>query len=232
MKLVCLCHVPFEGPANIAAWARNQGFELAEVHLYRGDPFPAPEDFDWLVVMGGPMSVHDENVYSWLKAEKRFVREAIDNGAVVVGVCLGAQILAELLGGDVTQGPHREIGWFPVHLTGAGHESPVMSALSAEFTAFHWHGEVFSAPPGCEILAESDACKSQAFLYDNRVLALQYHLESTEESVELLLKNGGGDIDGSRYTQTAEDIREGLHNVNAANEHLAALLDRLKAVNS
>ncbi len=227
MRMTVIQHVPFEGPGNIGRWASERGFELSECHMYLGDIPPKPAEYDWLLVMGGPMSVHDEAAYPWLIAEKRVIAAAVGAGKRVVGVCLGAQLIAEVLGGSVAKGPHREIGFFPVRLTGAGKDSAVMGALPETFMAFHWHGEVFTPPKGCELLAESDACASQAFVYDDRVLALQYHLESTEESVRLFLENCGDEIDGGPWTQPEEHITGRMGELAGTEKNLYTLLDRL-----
>src|SRR5271165_3985143 len=112
MRLHALQHVPFEGPAAIADWAAAQGVSMTVAHLYRGDALPSLSDFDMLAVMGGPMSVNDSSHYTWLDPEIAFMRAAIGAGKAVLGICLGAQMIAKALGARVYPGAQKEIGWF------------------------------------------------------------------------------------------------------------------------
>ena len=183
MLIHCLQHVPFEGPFGIADWAAARGHELRVTPLYDGVAPPEPADYDWLVIMGGPMGVGDAGRYPWLAAEKDAIRRGIAAGKTLVGVCLGAQLLAEALGARVYRHREREIGWMPIDLTAAGQASPVFGFLPPSLPVFHWHGDTFEPPAGAVHLARSAACEQQAFLYAGRVLGLQCHLESTPESV-------------------------------------------------
>src|SRR5262245_17290143 len=148
MRVRVLQHVAFEGPAALAPALRAAGHDVAHTRLDLGEPLPALADFDWLVVMGGPMSVHDEREHAWLAPEKRLVRAAVEGGRRVLGVCLGAQLIAAALGAAVTRNREREIGWFPVARAPGAEASPFARALPSRFPAFHWHGETFALPPG------------------------------------------------------------------------------------
>lgn len=207
MFLHYLQHVPFEDPANIIPWARSKRFTVSGLRLFANETLPPAQNLDWLVVMGGPMSVHDERKHPWLIAEKRYIHKAIESGKVVIGICLGAQLIAEILGAAVTKNAHREIGWFPVTRTADSEKSSVFSRLPKEFPAFHWHGETFSIPSGAVHLATSEACPAQAFSIDDRIFGLQFHLESTAESVENLIQNCGNELDASPHVQDAAAIR-------------------------
>ncbi len=133
------------------------------------------------------MNVYEEAEYPWLAAEKAFIAAAIGAGKPVLGICLGAQLIAAVLGGTVSKGPQPEIGWYPVELTPAGRELPLFAGFPDRFTALHWHGDTFSIPPGATHVASSAACANQAFAYDGgRVVGLQFHLEETRESLAQL----------------------------------------------
>jgi len=228
MRIHILQHVPFEGPARIAHWARERGHGLAVSHLYAGDPLPELAAFDRLVVMGGPMGVADEAEHSWLRPEKARIADAIAAGRSVVGICLGAQLIAEVLGARVRRNPHKEIGWFPVQLTEAGRGHSLCSGLAEEQTVFHWHGDTFELPAGAVHLARSNGCEHQAFVAEGRVLALQFHLESTPDSVDAICTNGAGEIVPGTYVQTAEQMRSApAEHYAGINRTLEALLDRL-----
>ena len=228
MRIQCLKHVTFEGPAGIADWAEAQGHLITLTPLYEGVPVPDLDAFDWLVVMGGPMGVGDESVHPWLAAEKAFIGRAIAAAKTVLGVCLGAQLIAEALGARVYPNPEKEIGWMPVELTESGRASPLTGFLPASLDVFHWHGDTFDLPPGAVRLVRSGPCANQAFIYDGRVLGLQFHLESTPASVADILAHCAQDIVPAPYVQTAERMLaatpEDYGRINGA---LFGILDRL-----
>ncbi len=203
MRIHFVEHVPFEGPANLGKWAKAKEHVVSRTFLYNGEEFPRVEMFDWLFIMGGPMNIHEEHKYPWLKNEKAFIEKSIDAGKVVVGFCLGAQLIADVLGARVYSNHWKEIGWFEVKLTGGTRTSSVFSSLPQRFMAFHWHGDTFEIPSGCTRVAESMACKNQAFEYKGRVFALQFHLETRIESIKALIANSGDDLTPDKYVQPA-----------------------------
>lgn len=208
MRIHTIEHVPFEGPGAIARYARTRGHALARTRIFDREPLPPLDEADLIVIMGGPMSVHDEDRLPWLVEEKRYLCRAIDAGARCFGVCLGAQLLAEALGGRVGPNHGREIGWFPVRLTPEGAASPIFAGLGDEFAAFHWHGETFSIPPGATWAAESDACRHQAFEARGRIVGLQFHLETTAENMELLISHCSDELEPSgAFVQSPEEMR-------------------------
>lgn len=206
MRIHTLIHVPFEGPAGIADWAGARSHLMTQTDFSAGEPLPELTAFDWLVVMGGPMGVRDSDEHPWLIAEKQLIGEAIRAGKTLVGVCLGAQLIAEVLGARVYRNAEQEIGWFPIELTEAGRVSSLMGFLPPTPRVFHWHGDTFDLPPGAIHLARSAVCEQQAFLYDDRVLGLQYHLEVTPHSVAALVANCAEDLRPATYVQSAERL--------------------------
>ncbi len=206
MRIHVLQHVPFEGPGHIAQWVADHGHSLTITRFFANENLPHPHDFDRLMIMGGPMNIYEEKRFPWLIREKVLIREAIDSGKSVVGICLGAQLLADVLGSPVYAGPEKEIGWFPITLTEAGQKSDLLRGLPNEGTVFHWHGDTFDLPPGAVPLAESPACRQQAFLYDNRILGLQFHLESTPDTVQQILAHCRHELVAGRFIQTEAEI--------------------------
>ena len=227
MKIHYLQHVSFEGPGAIGAWAKRGGHRLTATRFHDDDPLPSLDDLDWLVVMGGPMSVNEERAYAWLRHEKQFIESAIEAGKVVIGVCLGAQLIADVLGAKVYPNRFKEIGWFPIQRTADAAGTRLGDVLPEEFDAFHWHGDTFELPSGAIHLARSQACAHQAFVYRERVLALQFHLETTTAGVEQLSKHCASEIVGGPFIQPPAVMLADEGRFAKANELMSRLLDRL-----
>jgi GMP synthase (glutamine-hydrolysing) len=228
MRIHALQHVDFEGLGHIGRWIADQGHSLALTRLYADDPLPRLENFDRLVIMGGPMNIYEDDRYPWLAGERALIRAAVEAGKSAVGICLGAQLLADALGSPVFSGKNKEIGWWPIRLTEAGKRSGFLADLPEAPTVFHWHGDTFDIPSGAVHLAESEGCASQAFLYDNRILGLQFHLESTPETVREIVTHCGHELVEGTYIQSAAEITAADSTLFAAiNRLLETLLNRL-----
>jgi len=200
----CLQHVSFEGPGSIAPWLAAAGHHLAVTRLDLGAPLPAPEAVDLLLVMGGPMSANDESELPWLAEEKALLRTCVQAGKAVLGICLGAQLIASALGARVYRNPVKEIGWFPVR--GVTAPGGATFRFPPEMTAFHWHGETFDLPAGALRLAASDGCANQAFQLGRSAIGLQFHLETTPVLARELVAHCGDELVSAPYVQSAETI--------------------------
>jgi GMP synthase-like glutamine amidotransferase len=225
-----LQHVEFEGLGSIEGWARERGHGLSRIRLFGGDPLPKVDVVDLLIVMGGPMGVHDEEQYPWLVEEKAFLREVLGAGIPVLGICLGAQLLAHVLGAAVTANGEKEIGWFPV-LRGDGVEAGAVPEalariLPAHKKVFHWHGDTFSLPEGSVRLYSSAACVNQAFFLD-RVIGLQFHLETTPAGLAALVENCRRELVLGLWVQSEEELVAGGAAVAEINVLMEGLLDYL-----
>jgi GMP synthase (glutamine-hydrolysing) len=177
-------HVAFEGPGAIAGAITDTGADLTVLRMDRGDALPSPAamtDVAGLVVMGGPMSVHDD--LPWLADERALLRAAVDAGRPVLGVCLGAQQLAAALGASVLQGPAPEWGVGEVHLTAEADHDPVFGPAPTPLPCMHWHGDTFALPEGAVRLAGNAAYENQAFRFGDRAYGLQFHVEVTASLV-------------------------------------------------
>ena len=225
MKIHSLMHVAFEDAASIETWAQQHGHSLTYTHLYDGQKLPEIDPFDMLAIMGGPMNIYEHQSHPWLIEEKAFIKQAIDAGKKVIGVCLGAQLIADVLGAKVTANPNKEIGWFPIQLTPKGKDHSLFSDLPEKLDVFHWHGDTFSIPPGAMPLAGSAACNNQAFQYKDHVLGLQFHMEYTTESIDKMLTHCADEIVRAPYIQDAGTIRSGYEKIPQATAHLFRLLD-------
>ncbi len=225
MRIHCLQHVPFETPAAIGDWARLRGHALDTTLMHDAVALPALAGIDMLVLMGGPMSVHDAAQLDWLAQEKRYLAQALAQGKRVLGICLGAQLVAEALGGQVTRNREREIGWFPL-IRVAGLDDAHAALLPPRLDAFHWHGETFSLPAGATRLAASQACTNQVFCVGDRVLGLQCHLETTPDGVQALIEHCPEDLQPGAWVQDAATMLASPARFAAAHAALFDLLDR------
>lgn len=228
MRIRCFQHVPFEGLGLIEPWLRARGHEIVTTRWWAKDAAPDPSGYDWLIVMGGPMNVNQHRDYPWLVAEKIALAAAFAAGKRVLGICLGAQLIADVLGAKVVQNPEREIGWWPVRAAPPAADAAGMRyAFPAFATVLHWHGDTFSLPPGATRLAESEACVQQAFAWGERVLGLQFHLEMEAAAVaEIAAACSDELIGGGRWVQSVETLSRGARQYGAAAE---LLLHRLLA---
>jgi GMP synthase-like glutamine amidotransferase len=177
--------------------------------------------------MGGPMNIYEDNKYPWLTQEKRFIEQAIENEKIILGICLGSQLIADVLGAKVFPNPDKEIGWFPIELTSEAQSSQVFNVLPNSFTAFHWHGDTFDLPKGATRMAMSKGCQNQAFIYGERVVGLQFHLESTKASVQAMIENCADEIVEGKYIQKPDEMRSHQNNFRKINEAMHTLLDRV-----
>jgi len=204
MRVHVFQHAPFEDLGSIRGWLEARGASLSYTRFFDGESVPDIRGCELLVAMGGPMSVNDEAELPWLVDEKQAVRDAIADGTPVLGVCLGAQLIASALGARVYRNPVKEIGWFPVQ---AVPDADSSFRFPPECMVFHWHGETFDLPRGAVRLARSAACENQAFQVGTRVMGLQFHLETTPDSARLMLENCRAELIPGPYVHAEHDLR-------------------------
>ncbi len=209
MRFHCIKHVPFEGPEKIQHRANERKEPFTISHAW-DHSFPSVHEFDVLVLMGGPMSANDDGHLSWMKKEKRLIEEALREKKPILGVCLGAQLVASVLGATVKPNPTPEIGWFPLTMTPESRNWNAFRRLPTRFTPFHWHGETFSLPAGSVRMASSDVCENQGFLFEERVLGLQFHMEGTAGSLIRMMEESRNEMIRSPAVQSEEEIRRGV----------------------
>lgn len=205
MRVHWLQHADHEGLGCIGRWLAQRRWTVRGAQLHRGEALPQARDFDWLVVMGGPMNIYEHEAHPWLVAEKALIHDACVMKKRVLGICLGAQLLADALGGRVNHNGEPEIGWFDVMLNAEARKSKYFSDFPAKFAAFHWHGDTFAYPPGSTPLMSSEACARQAFTWgEERAIGLQFHLEVEFEDARRWLDTGAPAP--RRYVQDAAEM--------------------------
>ncbi len=227
MRVHVFQHVPFEGLGAIEPWLAARGASVATTRWFAEPRPPALDSYDWLIVMGGPMSVNDDATLPWLRDEKRAIAAAIDADKTILGVCLGAQLIASALGAEVGPGREREIGWFPIERVGEPDGHPLARAFPTGTEVFHWHGETFELPSGTRHLARSEACERQAFALGARIVGLQFHLETTPESAAALVRHCSEDLRPGRFVQPSDELLRDPARFVRLRERLETLLDAL-----
>lgn len=221
MNVHILMHEPFEAPGAILDWAARRGHVVSYTRFY--DREELPDDAGaFLIVLGGPQRPSTKDCpYFDAPAEIAFIRNAIDAGTSVLGICLGAQLIGEALGARFERSPHREVGVFPVTLT--AEDDPILSGFPKQFAVGHWHGDMPGLTAGAAVLATSEGCPRQIVRYAPNVYGFQCHFEFTRESIEGMIENCGHELDGSRYVQSAEELRAADYR--SMNELLFRFLD-------
>lgn len=222
-------HVPFEGPGSIETWLQSVRAEITGTQFFEDATLPDVKDIDLLIIMGGPMSVNDEADLPWLVAEKHFIRQAVEEEKAVVGICLGAQLIASAMGARVYPGRTKEIGWYPVTSVQNDGSQPLF-AFPPESLVFHWHGETFDLPSGAIQMVRSRACENQAFQLGRRVVGIQFHLETTPRSVREIVSNGRSELVPSATVQSEAQILaappETYHQINSLMDDILDFVTR------
>lgn len=233
MNIQFLQHVPYESPGILEEWARSLTSSVNISKLYSDYKLTSPPDTDLLIIMGGPMGVHDEDEHSWLAEEKEYIKECLKEQVKIVGICLGAQLIANVLGGKVYPNKEREIGWYPIEWEHKALKLPLFEFLPKQQKVLHWHGDTFEIPGNAINLAVSSACKRQGFLFNNSVLGLQFHLEMTPHSLRELIQHSREELirDG-KFVQTVEKMLSGDRLFEQANKSMIELMNRFLGVKS
>lgn len=225
MKIHCIRHEPFEGPGIIEEWISRNNGQISFTHTYLNQQFPEESDLDILLIMGGTASVYDD--LPWLLEEKFFIANAIKKQKKVLGICLGAQLIASVLGAEVYPGEEREIGWFPVTFNTGELENLLF--LPEKLNVFHWHGDSFDLPEGSIRLASSEAVPNQGFVFQKKVIGLQFHLEMTQLSLEKIIRGAGKELQTpGKYVQSAELLQKQQNELLATHKLMFSLMDYLR----
>ena len=223
-------HVPFEGPGMILDWTGKKKHRIQYTKFYEEFTLPDASAVDMLIIMGGPMDVFDYHVHPWMGDEIEWVKEFINSGKPVLGICLGAQIIAAALGEEVYPGPHKEIGWHNLQFFPSLGDYKIFKELPITRKVFHWHGDTFNIPEGATRIAASQAFPNQGFIYNNKVVALQFHLEVGPDSVRELVENCRDELVVGPHIQSEKKILSEQNYFQTNQEVLFQILDYLSGL--
>ncbi len=223
MHIHFIQHMPFEHPASIANWAKANNHITSYTKVFEDAAFPSTDTFDMLVIMGGVMGVYEENEYGWMPAAKAFIKKSIEAKKKVLGVCLGAQFIAEALGAKVFPHTIKEIGWLPVEKV-TPHK--LTAKLPQTFTTFHWHGDTFTLPVNAVHLFKTEACTQQGFIYNDHVAGLQFHMEVQEDLLNGMTEHERAELIKADYVQTEVEMKNLMQQyINQQQKMMYDLLD-------
>jgi GMP synthase (glutamine-hydrolysing) len=228
MRVQAIYHESNEKLGYIEDWVTRKGHQLFVCNLYLNEKLPDLQSFDMLIVMGGSMSANDELFFPWLAAEKELIRRAIISEKTIIGICLGAQLIAAALGGNVLAAKHQETGWYNIQFDDESGIRKILKGTPENMTVLHWHAETFDLPQGAVRLASSEATKEQGFLYNKKVLAIQFHLEMKEENVRQMIDHLQISADSGPFVQQADQIIAGMLHIQKNHDLLDIWLDNLE----
>jgi GMP synthase-like glutamine amidotransferase len=233
MRIHYIMHDPHEGLGCIEQWAFQRGYALSVTRIYeKSYLLPDTSEIDFLILMGGPMGTYEEEKYSWLLIEKEFIRKCIRRGIIVLGICLGSQLIADALGADVYKNTQQEIGWFPVYKSKEAGLHTLFDFLPEELMVFHWHGDTFDLPNGATHILSSKLTRNQAFAMGNQVVGLQFHYEATKYSIQEMMKTSDEELEASDYVQNEREIIEHAYLAEHNNQIMFQILDRMVSLNT
>jgi len=225
MRIHCFQHVSFENLGNISGWVNEKNHTLSYTHFFEKEPvFPELDTIDALIILGGYMNVDEEDKYPWLRSEKEYVRKAIEAKKKVLGICLGSQLIASVLGSKVYANTQKEIGFYPIEIEP---QNALFSHFQRPSVVFHWHGDTFDLPQNTKPIASSKACQNQAYMLENHVLGLQFHLEMNQTIIEQMLMHDGVELqEKGDFIQTKETIRNQYGCLEQNQKDMFTLLDK------
>lgn len=237
MKIQVIQHSPINTLGTIEEYAKMRNYFVELTRFYEVKTPPEIGSFDLLIIMGGPMGVYNYRDHPWLRNEKEFIKQTVDAGKPVVGICLGAQLLADILGAQVYENKYMEMGWFPIKVISKvtsqkdksqKEETEFLKGLPEEITVFHWHSQTFDLPSGALQLYESEGCKNQGFIYRNKVVALQFHPEVTEERIESLIERFGNLMGDGPFVQDKKEMLGQKEHLACTKEFMFLILNKFE----
>ncbi len=225
MKIVCITHADFETPGVIQDWAAQHNHQFSIYKPYKGQSCKDVRDFDFLIIMGGPQSACELDKDPYLYDEIALIKYAIAENKLILGFCLGAQLIGQAYGAAAARSPEKEVGVLPIDLTQEGKTDPVFANVFATFDVIHWHNDMPGLTADAQILATSAGCPRQIIKYDKHVYGFQCHMEITKEGIATMIEACPDDLKPSKYTQTVQQLF--AHDYDSINRGMIKILDRL-----
>lgn len=224
MRIHYLQHASFEGLGSMEHFFVAKGCQLTRTCMYADQSLPSIHEINALLIMGGPMGVYDEDQYPWLVLEKEFIESIIQRKIPVLGICLGAQLIANVLGANVQRNHQEEIGWLPVERNSSA-QHVIVDKFPKQFDALHWHSDTFDIPTGAYNFLQTEACVNQGYLYEEHVLGLQFHLEMLPSNVQAIYQECGKQNKTGQYIQDLDAMLSPADKFQHANKILEQVLE-------
>lgn len=225
MRIQYIVHADFELPGAVEMWAKRNGLQESLCRPFAGENVPRPDDYDLLVVMGGPQSASNIEEAPYLAEEIALIRKTIGAGIPVLGICLGAQLIGEALGARTERSPNKEIGVFPIELTEEGLNDPLLRGLPTRFSVAHWHNDMPGLTAEAAILAGSRGCPRQIIRYSPLVYGFQCHPEINKGNMQAMVDHCSGDLSPGEFIQAREELLD--CDFAKANELMDRIMDNL-----
>lgn len=213
------------GLGSLYNWAESQDYNITKTFLKKTNELPNPDFYDVLFILGGNMSAYDDKKFPWLINEKKSINRALNDGKKVIGICLGAQLLADVLGAKVYKADYSEIGWHDIELTKTVMQIKHFAGFPQKFKTFHWHNDTFDLPSNTTLIASSKAFENQIFTYGELAAGIQCHPEQTEYSIGKMISDSKGNIQIGDFVQSENEILDNIHNAKFNNNLLSKFLN-------
>lgn len=225
MKILCLTHADFEGPGVLETWAKQHKYDFTICKPYKGENCLTCSEFDFLIIMGGPQSPITIEETPYLNDEITLIKQAMTQNKIVLGFCLGAQLIGEALQARTAKSPNKEIGVFPIILTPEGIKDPLFTSFPKSFPVIHWHNDMPGETKDSALLASSQGCPKQILRYAPMVYGFQCHLEITREGIQGMIDACPDDLKPAQFVQTVEQLLQ--QDYTAIHQLMFKILDRL-----
>jgi GMP synthase-like glutamine amidotransferase len=228
MRVHYLQHAECDGPGSIRQILKSRGHTLTSTRLHLDETLPEIEEFDWLIILGGEMGVYDEAAFPWLVREKSFIKDTIKADKIILGICLGSQLIANVLGAKIRKNQYKEIGWFPITPLEVIKKTILSDVITGKPEVFHWHEDTAELPDGSLLIAGSDACPNQGFIHDNKIVGLQFHPEITKEAADAFFCDCDQNIEKGPYVQSPDRILSNDQGFAQSSQIMAAVLKAME----
>lgn len=225
MKVYCITHSDFETPGVIEDWAKKNEHSFMISRPYKGENCLENLDFDFLIIMGGPQSILEITKFPYLSQEIELIKYAKSENKLILGFCLGAQLIGEAYGTKTEKSPNKEVGIFPINLTSNSSQDPIFNDFPKTFDVIHWHNDMPGLTEQSKVLATSEGCPRQIVNYAKNIYGIQCHLEITRDLIKLMIEHFKSDLAPGKYIQARDQIL--VEDFPSINAKMCLILDKL-----